>query len=77
MKWKPKYILENFKILSHDLLFYVMFLANSEIALYEAKLKDLSSEFESKEAATNQKIQEKNAEIYKLKLEVQSYAHFW
>ena len=54
-----------------------MFLASSEIALYEAKLKDLSSEFESKEAATNQKIQEKDAEIYKLKLEVQSYAHFW
>ena len=54
-----------------------MFLANSEVALYEAKLKDLSSELESKKAAINQKIQEKDAEIYKLKLEVQSYFHFW
>ena len=53
-----------------------MFLANSEVALYEAKLKDLSSELESKKAAINQKIQEKDAEIYKLKLEVQPYFTF-
>lgn len=53
-----------------------MFLANSEIALYEAKLKDLSNELESKKAAMNQKIQEKDAEIYKLKLEVQSRFNF-